>query len=261
MANNRPIGFFDSGVGGISVLKKAMELLPHEDFIYFGDSANAPYGDKDLETLKELSFKAVDFLLSFGCKSIVVACNTATSAAITDIREKFSHIPVIGIEPALKVAIEHTTDGKILVLATNRTLLEEKFKKLSDQFSQSRNIVSLPLPGLVEIIENGDDYQEKSYAYLKEAFEDVDKDLSAVVLGCTHYPFIKPSLRKLFSEEILIVDGSEGTARRLKEVLTEANLLHEESHKGTLRIYNSTNSEKLFDLTYRLLEEDSDKDR
>jgi len=261
MANNQPIGFFDSGVGGISVLKKAMELLPHEDFIYFGDSANAPYGDKDLETIKDLSFKAVDFLLSFGCKSIVVACNTATSAAISEIREKFSHIPVIGIEPALKVAIDHTTDGKILVLATNRTLLEEKFKKLSDQFSQSRNIVSLPLPGLVEIIENGDDYQEKSYTYLEEALKDVDKDLSAVVLGCTHYPFIKPSLRKIFREEMLIVDGSEGTARRLKEVLTEEHLLREESHKGTLRIYNSKNSSKLIDLTYRLLEEDSDKDR
>jgi len=118
MANNQPIGFFDSGVGGISVLKKAMELLPHEDFIYFGDSVNAPYGDKDLETIRELSFQAVDFLLSFQCKSIVVACNTATSAAISDIRAKYPDLPVIGIEPALKVAIDHTTDGKILVLGS-----------------------------------------------------------------------------------------------------------------------------------------------
>jgi len=112
----------------------------------------------------------------------------------------------------------------------------------------------------VEIIENGDDYQEKSYAYLEGAFRDVDKDLSAVVLGCTHYPFIKPSLRKIFSEEMLIVDGSEGTARRLKEVLTEEHLLHEENHEGTLQIYNSKNSKKLIDLTYRFLEENSDKD-
>lgn len=260
MANNQPIGFFDSGVGGISVLKKAMELLPHEDFIYFGDSVNAPYGDKDLETIKELSFQAVDFLLSFQCKSIVVACNTATSAAISDIRAKYPDLPVIGIEPALKVAIDHTTDGKILVLATNRTLHEEKFRKLSDQFSQSRNIVSLPLPGLVEIIENGEDFQEKSYDYLRKALKDVDRDLSSVVLGCTHYPFIKPSLRRIFSEEILIVDGSEGTARRLKEVLTEEDLLHEEDHEGTLRVFNSSDSTKLIDLTYRLLKEDSDKD-
>ena len=260
MAKNKPIGFFDSGVGGISVLKKAMELLPSEDFIYFGDSIHAPYGDKDLDTIKELSFKAVDFLLSFGCKSIVVACNTATSAAISDIREKYPHIPIIGIEPALKVAIDHTTDGKILVLATNRTLLEKKFKKLSDQFSQSRNIVSLPLPGLVEIIENGEDYQEKSYAYLKDALSMVDKDLSSVVLGCTHYPFIKPSLRRIFSEEMLIVDGSEGTARRLKEVLTEENLLHQEGHIGTLKIFNSSKNQKLIDLTYRFLEEESDLD-
>jgi len=260
MANNQPIGFFDSGVGGISVLKKAMELLPHEDFIYFGDSVNAPYGDKDLETIRELSFQAVDFLLSFQCKSIVVACNTATSAAISDIRAKYPDLPVIGIEPALKVAIDHTTDGKILVLATNRTLHEEKFRKLSDQFSQSRNIVSLPLPGLVEIIENGEDFQEKSYDYLRKALKNVDKDLSSVVLGCTHYPFIKPSLRRIFSAEILTVDGSEGTARRLKEVLTEEHLLHEENHEGTLRVFNSSDSTKLIDLTYRLLKEDSDKD-
>lgn len=259
MANRKPIGFFDSGVGGISVLKKAMEILPHEDFIYFGDSRNAPYGDKDVETIKGLSFHAVDFLLSMNCKSIVVACNTATSVAIEEMREKYPDLPIIGIEPALKVAIDHTTDGKILVLATNRTLLEKKFKNLSDQYALSRNILSLPLPGLVEIIEKGDDYQEKSYEFLKTALMNVDRDISAVVLGCTHYPFIKPSLRRIFSEDLLVVDGSEGTARHLKEVLTERNLLNDKEEKGTLTIHNSSEHTKLMELTHRLLREDSDR--
>lgn len=258
MANRQPIGFFDSGVGGISVLKKAMEILPKEDFIYFGDSRNAPYGDKDVETISRLSFQAVDFLLSMECKSIVVACNTATSVAIEEMRKKYPNLPIIGIEPALKVAIDHTDDGKILVLATNRTLLEKKFKNLSDQYARTRTIVSLPLPGLVEIIEKGEDYQEKSLDYLRTALDKVDRDISAVVLGCTHYPFIKPSLRRIFSEDILIVDGSEGTARHLKEVLTERDLLSDKEEKGTLTIYNSSENQSLMELTHRLLREDSD---
>lgn len=258
MANRQPIGFFDSGVGGISVLKKAVELLPYEDFIYFGDSVNAPYGDKDVETIKKMSFDAADFLLSFNCKAIVVACNTATSAAILEIREKYSHIPVIGIEPALKVAIDHTEDGKILVLATNRTLQEKKFKILSDKFAESRKIISLPLPGLVEIIESGDRYQERSYDYLREHLKNVDRDISAVVLGCTHYPFIKPSLRRIFGEETLIVDGSEGTARHLKDVLEEKGLLYKGEKEGTVRIFNSSKDIRLIELSQSLLEEDSD---
>jgi len=241
------------------VLKEAIELLPYEDFIYFGDSVNAPYGDRDVETIKKMSFNAVDFLLAHDCKAIVVACNTATSVAIEEIRDKYSHIPVIGIEPALKVAIDHTEDGKILVLATNRTLQEQKFKKLSDKYGESRKIISLPLPGLVEIIESGDEYQERSFFYLKEHLDKVDKDISAVVLGCTHYPFVKPSLRKIFSEEILIVDGSEGTSRHLKDVLEEKGLLNTNEKKGTVKIFNSSSERRLIDLSLSLLHDDSEK--
>ena len=261
MANRQPIGFFDSGVGGISVLKKAVELLPYEDFIYFGDSVNAPYGDKDVDTIRKMSFEAVDFLLSNDCKSIVVACNTATSVAIEEIRAKYSHIPVIGIEPALKVAIDHTEDGKILVLATLRTLQEKKFKDLSDKYAQSRKIMSLPLPGLVEIIESGDHYQEKSFEYLSEHLKEVDRDISAVVLGCTHYPFVKPSLRRIFGEDILIVDGSEGTARHLKDVLEDKGLLSDERQEGTIRFFNSSKDKRLIELSVSLLEDDSDQEQ
>lgn len=258
MANQHPIGFFDSGVGGISVLKKAMALLPQEDFIYFGDSIHAPYGDKDLATIKQLSFAAAETLMRYSCKAIVVACNTATSAAIEDLRTFYRDIPVIGIEPALKVAVDHTENGNILVLATRRTLEERKFKDLLDRYKEDRSVETLPLPGLVEIIEQGEDYQEKSFQYLKEALKSVKKDMSAVVLGCTHYPFVKPSLRRIYGEDVLIVDGSEGTSRRLKEVLSEKNLLSEKKESGTLLILNSSPEEKLHALSLRLLKEDSD---
>ena len=259
MASTAPIGFFDSGVGGISVLKKAMALLPQEDFVYFGDSIHAPYGDKDLDTIKRLSFQVVEKLMDYSIKALVVACNTATSAAIEDLRSIYSDLPVIGIEPALKVAVDHTETGNILVLATKRTLEEKKFKNLLDRYKESRSVETLPLPGLVEIIEEGGDYQEKSYLYLKEALKSVEKEMSAVVLGCTHYPFIKPSLRRIYGEDVLIVDGSEGTARHLKEVLAEKNLLTSKKVKGSLLILNSSPDIKFQELSLRLLEENSDQ--
>ena len=259
MASTAPIGFFDSGVGGISVLKKAMALLPQEDFVYFGDSIHAPYGDKDLDTIKRLSFQVVEKLMDYSIKAIVVACNTATSAAIEDLRSIYPDLPVIGIEPALKVAVDHTEKGNILVLATKRTLEEKKFKNLLDRYKESRSVETLPLPGLVEIIEEGGDYQEKSYLYLKEALKSVEKEMSAVVLGCTHYPFIKPSLRRIYGEDVLIVDGSEGTARHLKEVLAKKSLLTNKKEKGALLVLNSSPDEKFQELSLRLLEENSDQ--
>lgn len=258
MSNRAPIGFFDSGVGGISVLKKAMSILPQEDFIYFGDSIHAPYGDKDLDTIKKLSFEATEKLLEHSIKALVVACNTATSAAIEDLRTAYPNLPIIGIEPALKVAVDHTKEGNILVLATKRTLEEKKFKNLLDRYKESRSVETLPLPGLVEIIEQGDAYQEKSYHYLQEALKGVKEEMSVVVLGCTHYPFIKPSLRKIYGNHVLIVDGSEGTARHLKEVLAERDLLSDKKDPGTVLILNSSHDQKLHELSLKLLEEDSD---
>lgn len=257
MESEKPIGFFDSGVGGISVLKQTMEILPNENYVYFGDSINAPYGDKEVEVIRSLTSEAVDLLLSKGCKAIVIACNTATSAAVDYIRDKYKNIPIIGIEPALKVAIDKTKSGKILVLATNRTLLEKKFHNLSMKYAKTREIINMPLPGLVEIIENGADYQEMSYLYLKNALQDVGEDLSAVVLGCTHYPFVKSSLRRIFTDKVQIFDGSEGTARHLKEVLEERNLLNPSLEKGTLTLLNSKNTPDMIDLSLRLLDENT----
>ena len=255
MEREKPIGFFDSGVGGISVLKQTMKILPNENYIYFGDSINAPYGDKEVDVIRSLTSEAVELLLSKGCKAIVIACNTATSAAVDYIREKYSSIPIIGIEPALKVAIDKTKSGKILVLATNRTLQEKKFHNLNEKYARTREIINMPLPGLVEIIENGADYQEMSYHYLKDVLQDIGEDLTAVVLGCTHYPFVKSSLRRIFTDNVEIFDGSEGTARHLKEVLEERNLLNPSKEKGTLTLLNSKNTQDMLDLSLRLLEE------
>ncbi len=259
MTNKNPIGFFDSGVGGISVLKKAMEFLPEEDFIYYGDSLHAPYGEKDVETIKRLSIDVTDFLLAKNCKAIVVACNTATSAAVEDLRKIYAPIPIIGIEPALKVAIEKTSTGEILVLATNRTLAEKKFITLLDRYQEHRTISTLALQGLVEIIENGDHFQEKAYNYLEQVLPKETSSLSAVVLGCTHYPFIKPSLKRIFSEKTMIVDGSEGTAKHLKEVLIKENLLNHENPHRTVVLYNSSPHEKMIQLSQKLLESEYDK--
>lgn len=253
MDNTRPIGFFDSGVGGISVLKQAHALLPQENFIYYGDSKNAPYGGRDLDAIRQLTSQGIDFLLAKDCKAVVVACNTATSAAIDFLRSKYE-LPVIGIEPALKVAVEQVPFGTILVLATLRTLTERKFQQLMERVAATREVLKVPLPGLVEIIEAGEDLYPQSLAYLENALSHVDRDIAAVVLGCTHYPFVKPALRTLFGPDIPIFDGSDGTARRLAKVLEERGLQNTSSTPGTITFCNSLEDPKVLHLCEKLMD-------
>lgn len=252
---NKPIGIFDSGVGGISVLKKAIKILPNENYIYFGDSKNAPYGVKSVEEIKELTFEAIDILLSKGCKAIVVACNTATSAAIEDLRKKFKAIPIIGIEPAVRPAVNLNRKGKILIMATSITLAENKFNNLVEKCAMNSELVALPCPGLVEMIEEGIVEGKGIKDYLVNKFEGkIDKDISCIVLGCTHYPFIKEEIVSILGDEIPIIDGSEGTARELKRRLKESNILSDSDQKGEVQIFNSKNSSNLIELSYKLLE-------
>lgn len=150
-----PIGFFDSGLGGISVLKESIKLLPNENFIYFGDSINAPYGSKSIEEIRELTNKAIEFLISKNVKAIVIACNTATSASVNELRDKYSKdIPILGIEPALKPASLSNKKGSIVVMATERTLSEKKFFDLMDKVAKQRDVIKLPCPSLVKFVEN-----------------------------------------------------------------------------------------------------------
>lgn len=258
--SERPIGFFDSGVGGISVLKESLKILPNEDFVYFGDSINAPYGIKSVNEVKELTFNAVDFLLSKGAKVVVIACNTATSAAIDDLREKYTNIPIIGIEPALKPAVEISRGKSIIIMATPMTLAEKKFSNLMELYKKEVNMISLPCAGLVELIENGIIKGEQIQNYLRDKLKEFKLiDIASIVLGCTHYPFIKDELIKIVGEKTIIIDGSIGTVNQLKRQLTRNNLLNEKKKKGIVTIYNSAiNSSSsinidMIDLSYKLL--------
>ncbi|MCB2291501.1 glutamate racemase [Clostridium sp. CS001] len=262
----KPIGFFDSGVGGISVLKECLTVLPSEDFVYFGDSINAPYGTKGVQEVKKLTFNAVDFLLDKGAKAVVIACNTATSAAIDDLREKYKDIPIIGIEPALKPAVEVSKGKSIIIMATPMTLSEKKFSDLMKQHNKEVNIIPLPCAGLVELIESGIIEGDEIQNYLKEKLKEfMNLDLASIVLGCTHYPFIKGELIKVVGEKTIIIDGSIGTVNQLKRQLNINDLLSEKKTKGTVTIYNSATSSSsstgtsspinnnIVDLSYKLL--------
>lgn len=252
---DKPIGFFDSGVGGLSVLREAVKLLPGEDFIYFGDSKNAPYGIKDVDEVKALTFNAVDFLIKKNIKALVVACNTATSAAIIDLREKYSKImPIIGIEPALKPAVEYKRKGKIIIMATPMTLAETKFSRLMSNYKSEAQIEPLPCPGLVELIETGIIEGNELDKYLREKIEPFKHDgIAAVVLGCTHYPFIKEVLSQVVTREVPIIDGSKGTVKQLKRQLNQYNIINKRRKGGSIEINNSLNSDEIIKLSYKLL--------
>ena len=251
---NRPIGFFDSGVGGLSVMKEAIQVMPNENYIYFGDSKNAPYGVKSVEEVRDLTFKAVEFLLNKGVKGIAIACNTATSAAVADLREIYPDLPLVGIEPALKPAVELNKDGNILIMATSMTLKEEKFNRLMNRYKDRASIIPVPCPGLVEFIEAGklDGKEVEEYLFEKVNTYNGGK-IASIVLGCTHYPFIKDTLVKIIGKDITIIDGGLGTAKELRRRLSEKNLLTESRENGTIEIINSSNKNEVIDLSYRLL--------
>ena len=220
--DGRPVGFLDSGLGGISVLGEAMQLLPNENFIYFGDTKHIPYGDKSPDVVYHLTHAAVHRLLDEGCKAIVIACNTATSAAAARLREELS-IPIIGMEPALKPASLMDGDGKVLVMATRVTLALPKFESLMERFGQ--DALRVPCPGLMECVEAGELSGEKVESLLKELLAPYrDLPVKAVVLGCTHYPFLKKTIARFFPPHVHLVDGNLGTARQLARRLEEAGL-------------------------------------
>lgn len=251
-----PIGFFDSGIGGLSVLREAVELLPRESFIYFGDSKNAPYGTKTVEEIKKLSFSATDFLLSKGVKAIVIACNTATSAAASDLRSSYPQIPIIGIEPAIKPAVQLNRRGKILIMATPLTLAEKKFNNLMKSFGNTAEIVPVPCAGLAELIESGNIESLEIRHFLEDKLGPfMNSNISTIVLGCTHYPFIKSHLSSIVGKDIPIIDGSLGTAKQLRRLLIQNDLMNESIEAGKVEIFNSLDNPDIIDLSYRLLKQ------
>lgn len=251
---HKPIGFFDSGVGGLSVLKEALKIMPNEDYIYFGDSKNAPYGVKTAEEVRRLTFQAVEFLLSKNVKGIVIACNTATSAAVADLRIKYPSLPLVGIEPALKPAVETNDGGDILIMATPMTLKEEKFNRLMERYKDRATIIPVPCPGLMEFIEEGKLKSKEVLEYLEDKINTYKKNrISSIVLGCTHYPFIKDVLVDIVGNDVKIIDGGLGTSKELKRRLKESNLLREEKRSGNIEIINSSNKKEIINLSYELI--------
>ena len=247
------IGVFDSGVGGMSVLRQLVKILPGERFLYFGDSANAPYGTRPTEQIRELTMAAAHQLMGRGCKALVVACNTATAAAIADIRAAYPDRIIIGIEPALKVAADHFPGGEIGVMATPATLREEKFDHLLHRFTENCHVTKIPAPGLVELVERGMAVSEDTEILLTPMLSPYYGKLDAVVLGCTHYPFAAPVIRKLLGEKTALLHGGEGTARETRRRLAEADLLHDGC--GEVIIENSSPDESRIALCKTLLYE------
>ena len=250
------IGVLDSGLGGLSVLREAIKIMPNENFIFFGDSKNAPYGVKSVEQVKKLTFDVVEYLLSRGVKGIMVACNTATSAAVAELRIKYPNLPIVGIEPALKPAVNNSKDGKILVMATPMTLKEAKFHKLLDRYRDKREIEPVPCGGLMEYVEQGILEGDELDDYLREKLKPfMDSKISSIVLGCTHYPFVKDVIAKIVGSNVIIMDGGEGTAREIKRRLREKNLLTDRIKKGNVDIYNSLDEKKVIDLSWKLIQQ------
>jgi len=218
---NSPIGMFDSGIGGITILNSIKKLLPKENIIYYSDNFNSPYGNKSKSEIKELSFKNTEFLINKGCKLIIVACNTATTNSIKELRSNFN-IPFVGIEPAIKPAALHTKTGCIGVLATKGTLSSYLFNNTSNNHGSNVKIVEKNAEGLVELIENGIFNGEKIQNILRKCLNPMIKQkIDFLVLGCTHYPILIKTIKSLIPVNIEIIDSGQAVAKQTKKILLE----------------------------------------
>ena len=239
--NNNPIGIFDSGVGGISVLKHIHALLPHEDLIYLADSKYAPYGNKTAQEITQRCLILSDDLLQKNVKAIVVACNTATAAAINELREIFD-IPIIGMEPAVKPAAEASKNGVIGVLATVGTLKSAQFAALLESYGRNVKVVTQGCVGLVECIERGELHTPETKALIRLYTAPLlAEGADTIVLGCTHYPFVKEVIQDIVGEEITLIDTGAAVAKQLKRQLEENDLLSISQQKAEVHFW--TNSE------------------
>ena len=246
------IAVFDSGVGGISVLRHLRELMPGERYLYFGDSANAPYGSRSTEAVRLLTLAAAKKLTEeYPLKALVIACNTATAAAVKEVRAQYPELIVIGIEPALKVAADHFPGGRIGVMATEVTLREEKFDTLLHRFEKDCVITKIPAPGLVQLVESGKVDCPETDALLHSILDPYVGKLDALVLGCTHYPFAAKAIARVLGSGTVLLEGGGGTARETRRRLAEAGLL--EQGTGSVTILNSSGSEEMIRRSWQRL--------
>ena len=233
--NAAPIALLDSGAGGIGVLREVQKLLPSEQLLYFGDTANAPYGEKPPNVVRSLALQAAERLIGQSIKALVLACNTATAIAAAELRNRHPHLPIIGMEPALCPAVAACVGKahpRVLVLATAATLRGEKFDLLRKKYEKTATVVALPAPGIVRLVEAGLEDSPEMDAYLHELFAPLTTPPDAVVLGCTHFPFAKKALQRALGKSAPFFDGAKGTAKELRRRLSQQGLLSPPHAKG-----------------------------
>ena len=235
-----PLGIFDSGVGGLSVLRAIREQMPHENLLYFADQGHVPYGSRSLEEVRHFSEAITHFLLGQGAKLIVVACNTASAAALHYLRKTFPDIPFVGMEPAIKPAAEHTNSGVVGVLATPATFQGKLYASVVERFAKDVDVLQDTCQGLVEEIERGALEADSTRKILVAALRPMlDKGLDTVVLGCTHYPFVIPLIEEIVGENVRVIDPAPAVARQVERRLEALNLRQTEEIQGEVQIFTS----------------------
>lgn len=244
------IAVFDSGVGGISVLQQLLQVLPNERYIYYGDSVNAPYGTKTTAEVRKLALTVAEKLVTRGVKALVVACNTATAAAIEDLRQAYPELIVVGVEPALKLAADRFPGSHVGVMATPVTLEGEKFQKLLARFAAICQVSLIPAPGLADLVEAGKQNGPEGQALLTQLLTPYIGKLDALVLGCTHYPFAMQTISQILGSRTALLDGGEGTAHQTRLLLEKKGLLGE--GPGQVVFENSLNSPEILALSRKL---------
>jgi glutamate racemase len=243
---NRAIGIFDSGIGGLTVANAVFDLLPHEKIIYFGDTANIPYGDKMADQVRDFSFRITQFLLNKGCKAIVIACNTASAAALDALRNHWPDVPFIGMEPAVKPAAKLTKTGKVGVLATAGTFKSQRYANLMHAYAQDVTMIQNPCVGLVKLIEEHKIDQPKTRALLESILKPMETEgADTFVLGCTHYPFVEHIIRDIIDEAEHIINPAPAVARQLKRRLEKLNLLNPSNEIPEHEFYASGKKEAM----------------
>jgi len=238
MNNTQPIGLFDSGIGGTTIWRSIHNLLPNENTLFLGDSKNAPYGQKTKEEIIQLSKKNVEWLLSKNAKAIIIACNTATTNAISELRSLYD-IPIIGIEPAIKPAAANTKTGKVGVLATQGTLNSKKYAEAQNLYPNIEFVNQIGFR-IVQLIEDGQLYSEELEVLLRSYIDPmIEKDIDYLVLGCTHYPYLLPILNKFLPKHINIIDSGDAVAKHTYKILNETNLLKTDNQPGYSKFYTN----------------------
>ncbi|MDQ3007359.1 MAG: glutamate racemase [Chloroflexota bacterium] len=259
---NQFIGIFDSGVGGLSVLRAVRDQMPSESIIYFGDQGHVPYGSRSLEQIQNFSEGITNFLLEQNAKIIVVACNTASAAALKYLREKFPDVQFVGMEPAVKPAAEQTQTGKVGVLATPATFQGALYASVVERFANGVELMQSTCPGLVQQIEQGNLDGEETHKILQYALLPmIEKNIDTVVLGCTHYPFVIPLIQRIVGDNVRVIDPAPSVARQAGRLLEAGGMSRQSGSMGDVRFFTTGDPESLKSMLPRLLGESGEVQR